>query len=218
MSEFSHILGTLEPWVHEYGAGAIFLILTLESFGAPLPGESLLIVAAILAGRGEISFPALLFSAWAGAVTGDNIGYLIGRMLGHKLLLRFGGMVGLKSERLRKVEAIFARYGAVTVSFARFFAILRQLNGVVAGSLEMDWRRFLLFNALGGALWVVVWTIAGFYLGKHGSDIAVIVHKLGLFGTILVVLVVLVRILSYAFGQRIVKKLRCNMTGKTKGN
>ena len=110
MTEFSQVLGTLEPWVHEYGAVAIFLILTLELFGAPLPGESLLIVAAILAGRGELSFPALLFSAWAGAVTGDNIGYLIGRRLGHKLLSRYGGMVGLKSDRLRKVEAIFARY------------------------------------------------------------------------------------------------------------
>jgi membrane protein DedA with SNARE-associated domain len=105
-----------------------------------------------LAGRGEISFPALLISAWIGAVTGDNIGYLIGRKLGHKALLRFGGMVGLTADRLRKMEAIFVRYGALTVAFARFFNILRQLNGVVAGSLEMDWRRFLVFNSLGGAL------------------------------------------------------------------
>jgi membrane protein DedA with SNARE-associated domain len=198
MTGFSHILGILEPWVHEYGAVAIFLILTIESFGVPLPGESLLIVAAILAGRGEISFPALLISAWIGAVTGDNIGYLIGRKLGHKALLRFGGMVGLTADRLRKMEAIFVRYGALTVAFARFFNILRQLNGVVAGSLEMDWRRFLVFNSLGGALWVVVWTIAGFYLGKHGADIAAVVHKLGLFGVIFV-LVALLMVLIYMF-------------------
>ncbi|HEY5505479.1 MAG TPA: DedA family protein, partial [Sedimentisphaerales bacterium] len=198
MTEFSHILGLLEPWVHEYGAVAIFLILTLESFGVPLPGESLLIVAAILAGRGEISFPALLVSAWIGAVTGDNIGYLIGRKLGHKALLRFGGMVGLTADRLRKMEAIFVRYGALTVAFARFFNILRQLNGVVAGSLEMDWRRFLVFNALGGAFWVVVWTIAGFYLGKHGADIAAVVHKLGLFGVIFVSVALLI-VLIYMF-------------------
>jgi membrane protein DedA with SNARE-associated domain len=214
MTEFHHILGNLEPWVHEYGAAAIFLILILESFGAPLPGESLLIVATILAGRGELSFPALLFSAWAGAVTGDNIGYLIGRRLGHKLLLRIGGMVGLKSDRLRKVEAIFARYGPLTVCFARFFSVLRQLNGVVAGSLEMDWRRFLVFNALGGALWVIVWTMAGFYLGKHGSDIAAVVHKLGLFGAIFV-LITLTAILIFLFVYRIIGKSRSEAAGKS---
>jgi membrane protein DedA with SNARE-associated domain len=214
MAEFYHILGMLEPWVHEYGAVAIFLILTLESFGAPLPGESLLIVAAILAGRGELSFPALLFSAWAGAVSGDNIGYLIGRKLGHKALLRFGGMVGLTADRLRKMEAIFVRYGALTVAFARFFNILRQLNGVVAGSLEMDWRRFLVFNALGGALWVIVWTMAGFYFGKHGADIAAVVHKLGLFGVIFV-LITLTAVLICVFVYRITEKSRSDATGKS---
>jgi membrane protein DedA with SNARE-associated domain len=214
MTEFSQVLGTLEPWVHEYGAVAIFLILTLESFGAPLPGESLLIVAAILAGRGELSFPALLFSAWAGAVTGDNIGYLIGRKLGHNLLLRFGGMVGLKSDHLRKVEAIFARYGPLTVGFARFFSVLRQLNGVVAGSLEMDWRLFLVFNALGGALWVIVWTMAGFYLGKHESDIAAVVHKLGLFGATFV-LITLTAVLICVIVYRIIGKSRSETAGKS---
>jgi len=62
----------------------------------------------------------------------------------------------------------------------------------------MDWRRFLVFNSLGGALWVVVWTIAGFYLGKHGADIAAVVHKLGLFGVIFV-LVALLIVLIYMF-------------------
>jgi membrane protein DedA with SNARE-associated domain len=205
MTEFSHVLGILEPWIHEYGAVAIFLILTLESFGVPLPGESLLIVAAILAGRGEISLPALLISAWAGAVTGDNIGYLIGRSLGHKVLLRFGRMIGLKADRLQKVEAIFARYGPLTVGFARFLNILRQLNGVVAGTLHMDWRRFLVFNAVGGAFWVIVWTVVGFYFAKHGSDITALIHKLGFLGTI-AVLITLISIVIYVSLRRIVHR------------
>jgi membrane protein DedA with SNARE-associated domain len=91
--------------------------------------------------------------AWAGAVIGDNIGYVIGRTFGRAVVLRFGGRIGITADRLRKVEDVFARYGPVTVGFARFFPILRQLNGVVAGTLAMEWRRFLLFNALGGALW-----------------------------------------------------------------
>ncbi len=215
MTEFHYILGNLDPWVHEYGAVAIFLILTLESFGAPLPGESLLIVAAILAGRGELSFPALLFSAWAGSVTGDNIGYLIGRRLGHRLLWRFGRKVGLKSDRLRNVEAIFAQYGPLSVAFARFFSVLRQLNGVVAGSLEMEWRRFLVFNALGGALWVIAWTMAGFYLGKHGSNIAAVIHKLGLFGTIFV-LITLTAFLICVIVYRIIWKSRNEASGRSR--
>jgi membrane protein DedA with SNARE-associated domain len=201
VTEFSHVLGTLEPWIHEYGAVAVFVILTLESFGLPLPGESLLVVAAIVAGRGEISFPALLFSAWAGAVIGDNIGYWIGRELGHKLILRIGGIFGLKPDHLEKVATMFARYGALTVGFARFFNILRQLNGVVAGTLEMDWRRFLLFNAIGGALWVICWTMVGYFLGTHGSDINALVHKLGFIGAI-VFSITVVAVLVYVYLRR----------------
>ncbi|MBI3436913.1 MAG: DedA family protein [Proteobacteria bacterium] len=181
----SNAFASLAPWMHDYGVAIVFLILMLESIGLPLPGESLLITAAILAGRGDIGITALFFAAWAGAVVGDNIGYLIGRRLGHALLRHYGAKVGLTAERLDAVEAVFARYGLAAVGFARFFNVLRQLNGVVAGALAMEWRRFLLFNALGGALWVLTWTALGFYVGEHGADIAVFFHKLGLFGGLL---------------------------------
>jgi membrane protein DedA with SNARE-associated domain len=187
MTEFNHILGAMAPWIQTYGSAAVFVILTFESLGFPLPGESLLVVAAILAGRGEISFPVLLLSAWGSAVIGDNIGYLIGRTLGHTLLRRYGGKVGIKPESLRKVETVFARYGAVAVGFARFVNILRQLNGVVAGALEMHWLKFLFFNALGGAAWVVAWTTAGFYLGTHEAKLEELVQKLGIFGVVIAI-------------------------------
>jgi membrane protein DedA with SNARE-associated domain len=184
MTEFNHILGTMAPWLQTYGSAAVFVILTFESLGLPLPGESLLVVAAILAGRGEISFPGLLLSAWGGAVIGDNIGYLIGRTLGRTLLRRYGQKVGIKPESLQKVEAVFARYGAVAVGFARFVNILRQLNGVVAGALEMHWLKFLVFNALGGAGWVVAWTTAGYCLGRNDTKIEALVYKLGAYGLV----------------------------------
>jgi len=75
IAEIEHLLGNLEPFVHEYGAAAVMVILTFESLGLPLPGESLLILASVLAGRGELSLPLLMLAAWAGAVMGDNIGY-----------------------------------------------------------------------------------------------------------------------------------------------
>ena len=185
IAEIEHLLGNLEPFVREYGAAAVMVILTFESLGLPLPGESLLILASVLAGRGELSLPFLMLAAWAGAVMGDNIGYLIGRRLGRILIIRYGAKIGITADRLTQVEAVFGRYGSVTVAFARFVNVLRQLNGVVAGMLKMDWRRFLFFNALGGALWVSVWTLTGFYLGAHVSDIKAVAHDLERAGAIL---------------------------------
>jgi membrane protein DedA with SNARE-associated domain len=213
MVDLRHELGTLEPWIHHYGVAAVFVILTLESLGIPLPGESLLVIAAILAQRGDISFPGLLIAAWAGSVIGDNIGYLVGRMLGRRLILRYGAKIGLTAERLHRVEAAFARYGPVTVAFARFFAVLRQLNGVVAGTVQMDWRRFMAFNALGGALWVLAWTMAGFYLSRHGARIDVLLHKLGYLGAGFAAIALLL-VLTWFFGRRVFARLRGDRTGK----
>lgn len=177
-AEIEHVFGNLAPYIHTYGAAAVVVILTFESIGAPLPGESLLIFASVLAAHGEISLPVLMLASWAGSVLGDNIGYLLGRRFGRGLILRYGAKLGISPERLAKVEAVFARYGAFTVAFARFVNVLRQLNGVVAGILRMDWRHFLFFNALGGALWVTVWSLAGYYLGKHVKNLGAAAHTL----------------------------------------
>src|SRR5215470_14138026 len=152
------------------------LILAIEAIGAPVPGETLLIFASVLAGRGEMSLPALLVFAWIGSVIGDNLGFLIGRKLGRKTVLRYGAKVGLTNERFSKIENNYVRYGSATVMFARFFSILRQLNGIVAGILGMSWWRFLFFNALGGALWVATWVFATSYFSKHMSLVTKLAH------------------------------------------
>ena len=197
MTNIEHLLGSLAPFVRDYGAITVMVILTLESLGMPLPGESLLIFASVLAADGSISFLWLLVLAWSGAVVGDNIGYAIGRGLGRNLVLRYGAKIGLNPDRLSKIEVIFARYGPITVAFARFFSVLRQLNGIVAGTLAMDWWRFLAFNALGAALWVLAWSLAGFYLGEHVSKITSIIHGPGLAGVALAVLVMIVLALTF---------------------
>jgi len=191
MTEIEHLLASIDPLVRHYGLVVVPAVITLESLGAPLPGESLLIFASVMAEHGNMSFPLLLLFAWIGGVVGDNIGYLIGRRLGRAVLLRYGDKIGFTAQRLDRVEAVFARYGPLTVAFARFFNILRQLNGVVAGTLKMDWWRFLLFNALGCALWVLTWGLAGFYLGEHVADITRLAHGLGLVGAIIVAILVI---------------------------
>lgn len=154
-------------FVTDYGYLAVFLGIFLEDFGLPTPGETMLIAGAVLASRGSLNIMWLLPVAWAAAVTGDSIGFLIGATGGNKLLTRFGAKVGITEERLKNVEAFFARYGDIVVVFARFFVILRQLNGIVAGTLEMPWPRFFLYNAIGAALWVGCWGGATYWLGRR---------------------------------------------------
>jgi membrane protein DedA with SNARE-associated domain len=154
LEHIGSIAVSLEPFVRQYGVFAVSLILTFESLGAPLPGETLLIFASVLAHHGEMSLPALLISAWAGSV------------FGRATITRYGGKVGLTEARINAVEKTFSRYGPATVVFARFFPILRQLNGIVAGALRMTWWRFLPFNAVGAALWVGTW-VSIIYFSAH---------------------------------------------------
>ena len=176
MEHLGQLAADLEPFVRNHGVFAVILILAAEALGAPVPGETLLIFASVLARRGEISLPALLIFAWAGSVLGDNVGYVIGRTLGRATITRYGTKIGLTDGRMSAIEGIFARYGSATVLFARFFSILRQLNGIVAGTLGMPWWRFLLFNAIGAALWVVVWVFAATYFTGHAAVITGLAH------------------------------------------
>jgi membrane protein DedA with SNARE-associated domain len=176
VEDISQLIAGLEGFVRHGGSGAVLLILAIEAIGAPVPGESLLIFASVLAGRGEMSLPALLFFAWGGSVLGDNLGYLIGRKLGRTAILKGGSKIGLTNERLGSVESIYRRYGSATVLFARFFSILRQLNGIVAGILEMPWWRFALLDACGAALWVLVWVFAPAYFTEHLNVIIALAH------------------------------------------
>ena len=186
MEELGQLAGGLEGFVRHYGAFAVMPIIAIEALGAPVPGESLLIFASVLAGRGEMSLSALLACAWAGSVIGDNLGYLIGRKLGRATVLRYGAKVGLTNERFSAIESNYIRYGYATVLFARFFSILRQLNGILAGMLGMSWWRFVLFDAVGAALWVVVWVFAPAYLSEHLTVIIALAHHTKVVAGILV--------------------------------
>jgi membrane protein DedA with SNARE-associated domain len=178
LEHVGHIAATLEPFVQHYGVFAVSLVLAFESLGAPVPGETVLIFASVLAHRGEMSLPALLIFAWAGSVLGDNIGYLIGKTICRATITRYGGKIGLTDARISAVEESFFRYGPATVLFARFFPILRQLNGIVAGALGMPWWRFLLFNAIGAALWVGAWVFVAIYFSAHTAAAAQVANNL----------------------------------------
>jgi membrane protein DedA with SNARE-associated domain len=179
-------VGEVHRFVVDYGYLAVFLGIFLEDFGLPTPGETMLIAGAILASHGSLNIYWLLLFAWIGAVIGDSIGFLIGATGGHKLLVRYGSRIGITQERLQKVEEFFARYGDIVIVFARFFVILRQFNGIVAGSLEMRWGRFVVYNAIGAALWVGFWGGLTYWLGRRFFEY---IHLFGWIGPTIVILV-----------------------------
>ncbi len=160
-------IAVAEPYVREYGLIAILAIIYLESLGAPLPGETALIGTAALAARGDFNIVHVFLGIWAAAVAGDTTGYAIGRYGGSALLRRYGGLVKLTPERLDRLEELFKRRGAWIVASARFVVLLRQLNGLVAGSVLMPWHSFLAANIVGAGAWTALWTFGPYYLGSY---------------------------------------------------
>jgi len=171
-----HVLQSSVLFASTYGYLAVLLFVFLEDFGMPVPGETVLVAASILAGIGKLDILAVLLYGFVGAVAGDNVGYLIGRYGGRKLVLKYGRYVFITEQRLHKVESFFVQYGGRVVVVARFVSGLRQLNGIIAGIGMMPWHHFLLSNIAGAALWVSVWGGIGYFFGEKAHDIRVAVR------------------------------------------
>ena len=159
--------GEVQPYLHDYGYLAVATGMMFENAGLPLPGETLLIAAALLADQGVFDITLLLLITWAAATIGNIIGYVIGRYGGHALVVHHGARYGITAARLAQIEKGFDRYGAWLLMGARFVVVARSLSGIAAGTLEMPCGRFLVFNALGAALWVGWWGILTYWLGHR---------------------------------------------------
>ena len=171
-------LNAIASPLQHFGLWAIGLLITLEDFGVPAPGETILIAGSLYAGAGRLNIVAVALAGFFAAVIGDNIGFAIGHFGGRVLALRWGKYVFLTEERLDKAERFFDRRGAIVITFARFVEGLRQANGIIAGITGMHWLRFLVFNAIGAALWVGTWVTAGYFAGNH---IGTIYHYITLY-------------------------------------
>jgi membrane protein DedA with SNARE-associated domain len=178
------------PILDRWGYFAVAGVIGVESFGVPAPGQTIMVAAAIYAGAGRLNVFAVAAIAFVAAVLGDNIGYWIGVRGGRKLALRWGRYVFLTPERLHRAEGFFARRGGRVVMIARFIDGLRQLNGVIAGITAMPWRTFLIYNAIGAALWVGVWTTVSYLFGTHLVEIIDHAHRYKWFAIAAVVLAV----------------------------
>jgi len=166
MSSILH--DTIMPLIREHGVIAVGGITMIEAIGIPAPGESAVIAAALYAATThEFGIVPLVVSAALGAIMGDNIGYLIGRSFGFALLNRYGGKIGLTPKRIKLGRYLFQRFGSRVVFFGRFVAVLRTFTALLAGGIRMDWRQFLLANALGATFWASLYGFGAYALGHE---------------------------------------------------
>jgi len=177
-------------FITQHGLPLLFLVVMIESFGVPLPGETALILFGVLASEGHYNIAVVIAVAAAGAIVGDNLGYwIIGRWGGRELFERWGWLKQYSDRVLPRAEELMAKHGGKTVFFGRFITVLRYTAAWVAGLGKMHWLRFLFWNAAGGICWATLVGLVAYYGGKSAAD-AIQRYGIYAFGGVAVLLVV----------------------------
>jgi membrane protein DedA with SNARE-associated domain len=191
-------------FVRDYGLIIVFLTIMLETSGAPLPGETALIAAGILASQGHFDIRAVLLVATAAAIIGDNLGYWLGRWLGRGFLQRYEPVSRFSDRVLPPTERFFRRHGGKAIFLARWFSGFRVAGAWVAGFAHMPWWRFFVWNALGGIAWAVTVGLVAYYGGEATADA---IGRYGLVGAgVIAVLVVLAFVALHFWRRRVVEE------------
>lgn len=156
-----------------YGYYAVFLVVMLESAGVPMPGETVLVSAAVYAGTTHgLDIRLVVLAAAVAAILGDNFGFWVGRRYGQDLLTRHGPRVGLDERKQQLGRYLFKRYGGAIVFFGRFVALLRTYAALLAGANGQRPAVFFLWNAAGGVVWACLFGFGGYLLGRGLERIA----------------------------------------------
>jgi membrane protein DedA with SNARE-associated domain len=186
--------------LQHHGLPLLFVVIMLESFGIPLPGETALILFGVLASKGDYDIAAVIAVAAAAAIVGDNLGYwVIGRWGGRAMFERSRYLKRYADAVLPRAERVMQRHGGKTVFFGRFIAILRFTAAWVAGLGRMHWWKFLLWNALGGIAWATLVGLVAYYGGKAAADA---IQRYGIFAGAAVAALVVIGWLVVHFGKR----------------
>ena len=171
----------------DYGLVLLFVLVALESTGVPLPGETALIAASVLASQGHYSIVWVIVLAATGAIVGDNAGYWIGRKGGRALLRRIPYLRDYFERILPPAERFFEKHGAKAVFLGRFISLLRVTAAWLAGISHMPWWRFLFWNAAGGIVWATAFGVVAYYSGRAAADA---INHYGLYAGIGLVVVI----------------------------
>jgi membrane protein DedA with SNARE-associated domain len=164
------LLGTLGDGLGVWSyalVGALAFLETSAFVGLLAPGELAVVLGGVLAGRGQMQLPVLIAVVWVAAVAGDTCGFVLGRSLGRRFLLRHGGRVGITEPRLAGVERFFARHGAKAIVTGRFVGVVRALGPFTAGASGMGAGRFVVADVAGAGLWAATFTGLGYLFAEH---------------------------------------------------
>lgn len=195
-TEFFKMLLDSEELLNYGGLSLLLLLIFLETgffFGFFFPGDTLLFSAGLFCGTNhlDINIIVLLFSVTAAAIGGNLIGYISGRYFGKKLFARKDSFF-FKKKHLETTRAFYVRYGGISLIAGRFLPIVRTFVPILAGTIDMNFWKFKVYNVAGAFLWV--WTLVpiGFFLGQRFPGI---IHNLEYFviGITLVTIVVLIK-------------------------
>jgi membrane protein DedA with SNARE-associated domain len=189
----------VENLVGDAGLFILFALIAMESAGVPLPGETALVAAGVLAARGQFDIVAVIAVAASAAIVGDNAGYWIGRVGGRKLLTRWGGLERHASRVLPWSERFFRKHGAKTIFIGRFVAVLRVTAAWLAGVSKMPWWRFLIWNAAGGICWAILVALVAYYAGHAAAEA---IGRYGLFGAAAVIVLGAVAYVVFRYWRR----------------
>ena len=163
---FLAVHSSIARLVESYGYAVVFLFVAIESLGIPLPGETVLVTAGALAALGHLSLWPVIATAAVGAILGDAGGYWIGRLGGLALIKRYGRVVHFDDKKLSRVRVFFNRHGPKAVFFGRFIALLRTWAALLAGTAQMPYGVFTLYNVLGGVTWAALFGTLGYLFGR----------------------------------------------------
>jgi membrane protein DedA with SNARE-associated domain len=159
--------------IHAYGLLVVAGVVGLEGVGIPLPGETALIIASVIAGsKHELNIVAVIVVAAGASIVGRMIGYLIGLNFGYWLLLKYGGYVRITEARIKLGQYLFLRHGGKIVIVSQFIPVLRTLAGILAGANRMPRHLFMAANVIGACIWAVFFGIAAYSLGRQVEKLA----------------------------------------------
>jgi membrane-associated protein len=165
-----HIDSHLGEIIKQYGTlsyAILFLIVFAETgfvFTPFLPGDSLLFASGAFAAIGSFNIGLLLILLWLAAFLGDTVNYWIGHFFGQKLIDH--PKIPINQSHIDKTQAFYDKHGGKTIFLARFMPIIRTFAPFVAGIGKMEYKKFIYYNALGGAVWVSGFTLLGFFFGN----------------------------------------------------
>jgi membrane protein DedA with SNARE-associated domain len=183
-----HIFELLRGALVHYGYWAVAALLLLEGAGLPLPGETILLLASFLAySEHELQLPWVIVVGTVASTLGGEFGFALGQRGGRPLIERYRHVFSIRAETVERGDRLFERYGAAAVFLGRFLFGMRVLASLLAGALHMPWRKFVVFNFLGAAVWVSAICGAGYLFGGHWGRLAHDLRRVDLLVGIVVV-------------------------------